>query len=75
MPDLGVATASLSLWFVEAGMEVEAGERLLEILTPGATFDIVAPASGWLALQEVMTADPVLPGQVLGHIEDHIPVS
>lgn len=70
MPDLGVPRASLSLWFVEAGDRVEEGERLLEVLAGPATFDLSAPAAGRLTRRTVLPDDSVVPGQVLGYIED-----
>jgi pyruvate/2-oxoglutarate dehydrogenase complex dihydrolipoamide acyltransferase (E2) component len=70
MPDLGVSRAVLSLWFVEPGSMVEEGERLLEILAGAATFDLAAPASGRLVECCARPTDRVLPGQVLGYIED-----
>jgi pyruvate/2-oxoglutarate dehydrogenase complex dihydrolipoamide acyltransferase (E2) component len=75
MPDLGVPRAVLSLWFLDAGAEVEEGERLLEILTGAATFDVSSPAAGRLVERCALPNDLVLPGQVLGYIEDPISLS
>src|SRR4051812_37439059 len=65
LPDLGVPSATLSLWFVEVGSHVEEGERLLEILAGAATFDLSAPVCGRLVRRSVLPTDRVLPGQVL----------
>ena len=68
MPELGTPQAELSLWFVELGVRVEEGERLLEILAGAATVDISAPTSGRLVKRCALPPDRVLPGQVLGYI-------
>ena len=44
LPDLGVARAALSLWYVHPGDRVYEGDRVAEVLIPGATFDVPAPA-------------------------------
>ena len=53
MPDLGVPRATLSVWFVEQGGVVDAGDRLLEILAGPAIFDLSAPACGKLVERPV----------------------
>ena len=75
MPELGTLRAELSVWFVDVGARVEEGERLLEILAGAATVDIAAPATGRLVRQCALPPDSVLPGQVLGYIENHIGTS
>jgi pyruvate/2-oxoglutarate dehydrogenase complex dihydrolipoamide acyltransferase (E2) component len=75
MPELGTRRAELSVWFVDLGARVEEGERLLEILAGAATVDLAAPASGRLVKQCAFPPDSVLPGQVLGYIENHIGTS
>ncbi len=69
MPDLGVPHAVVSLWFVDQGSQVDEGDRILEILTGPATFDIAAPASGQLVERCAFVNDPVLPGTTLGFID------
>ena len=66
-PDLG-ATARLSGWLVEIGERVHAGDRLVELLLPGLTYDVPAPATGQL-VQTAITAGDVRPGDHLGTIE------
>jgi pyruvate/2-oxoglutarate dehydrogenase complex dihydrolipoamide acyltransferase (E2) component len=68
MPDLGVAQATLSLWFVEESSNVHEGERLVEILAGAATFDICAPIDGQLVKRCTLPTDRVSPGQVLGYV-------
>lgn len=70
MPDFGVPQASLSAWFIDRGAAVEEGERLLEILTGAATVDVAAPTAGKLIKRCALPPDRVLPGQVLGYIEE-----
>ena len=48
LPDLGAAPVVLSLWFAGVGDTVFEGERLVEVLVAGATFDVSAPVSGKL---------------------------
>jgi pyruvate/2-oxoglutarate dehydrogenase complex dihydrolipoamide acyltransferase (E2) component len=68
LPDLGVSSARVSVWFAEPGDEVYEGERLVEVAIGGATFDVSAPASGRLAERFVMPPDDVQPQAVLGEI-------
>src|SRR5262245_23376836 len=48
LPELGAAPVWLSVWFADLGDAVYEGDRLVEVLVGGATFDVSAPASGWL---------------------------
>jgi pyruvate/2-oxoglutarate dehydrogenase complex dihydrolipoamide acyltransferase (E2) component len=70
LPDLGVGPLTLSVWFVEPGDPVLQGERVLEVLAEGATFDITAPATGKLLHKEAFSREYLTPGQVLGMIEE-----
>jgi pyruvate/2-oxoglutarate dehydrogenase complex dihydrolipoamide acyltransferase (E2) component len=74
LPELGPAatgeTAVLSLWLAEEGEEVLAGDRLVEVLVAGATFDVPAPASGILTEILAYPEDDLQPGQVLGLISE-----
>jgi len=69
LPDLGISPVVLSVWFADPGDEVFQGDRLVEVLAGGATFDVPAPVSGRLAEQRAFADDPLLPGQVLGVVE------
>ncbi len=69
LPDLGPARAVLSLWFVRPGERVYEGDRVAEVLIPGATFDVAAPATGTIAERLALPSDPLVTGQVLGTID------
>jgi pyruvate/2-oxoglutarate dehydrogenase complex dihydrolipoamide acyltransferase (E2) component len=69
LPDLGTPKATFSLWYVRPGDRVFEGDRVAEVLIPGATFDIDAPATGMLAEQLAFPQDALTPGHVLGWIE------
>ena len=69
LPDLGTPRAVLSLWYVRPGDRVYEGDRVAEVLIPGATFDVPAPATGVLVERAALPNDPVAAGQVLGMIE------
>lgn len=69
LPDLGTPRAVLSLWYAKPGDRVFPGDRVAEVLIPGATFDVPAPAAGVVAAQLVRANDPLTPGQVLGEID------
>lgn len=70
LPDLGLedAPARVSTWLTEPGESVLAGDRVVEVLVPGMTFDVAAPASGTLE-SVVRPADSlVFAGDILGMI-------
>lgn len=71
LPDLGSGSGEpvLSLWFVNPGEHVYAGDRLAEILLAGATFDVHAPVSGRLARKLAWPNDRLHKGQVLGLVD------
>jgi pyruvate/2-oxoglutarate dehydrogenase complex dihydrolipoamide acyltransferase (E2) component len=69
LPELGTGPAILGCWFADHGEMVFAGDRLLEILVEGATFDVPAPATGKLLEKTAFPRDLVHPGQVLGVVE------
>jgi pyruvate/2-oxoglutarate dehydrogenase complex dihydrolipoamide acyltransferase (E2) component len=50
LPELGIEGGPIvvSLWLVERGSRVEAGEPVLEVLAGVATVDLPAPADGVL---------------------------
>src|ERR1700686_598774 len=49
MPDVGAEMPSLNLWFAQPGDAVYAGDRLVELLLNGTTFDVSSPSTGRLA--------------------------
>ena len=59
----------LSLWFADPGEVVYEGDRLVEVLVNGATFDVPAPATGRLVQQLVFPDELISAGQVLGTVE------
>jgi pyruvate/2-oxoglutarate dehydrogenase complex dihydrolipoamide acyltransferase (E2) component len=70
LPELGSPHARFSLWHISVGDRVNEGDRVAEVLIPGATFDVPAPAGGTLAERLTLPNDPLNPGQVLGVIEE-----
>jgi len=70
LPDLGAAPIQLSLWFVDLGGHVLAGDRLVEVIVSGASFDVAAPATGTLRERLALPRDSLVPGQVLGVLEE-----
>jgi pyruvate/2-oxoglutarate dehydrogenase complex dihydrolipoamide acyltransferase (E2) component len=69
LPELGAAPLALSVWFADLGDQVYEGDRLVEVLADGATFDVSAPATGRLAEKRAWPDDHLAPGQVLGVVE------
>ena len=69
MPEVGAAPVWLSVWFADVGDDVYEGDRLVEVLTGGATFDVSAPATGKLAEKRAWPRERLQPGQVLGVLE------
>ena len=68
LPDLGAGTATISVWYANVGDPVFEGERVVEVLVAGATFEVTAPAGGRLLAKAAYDGDQVTPGQVLGMI-------
>jgi 2-oxoglutarate dehydrogenase E2 component (dihydrolipoamide succinyltransferase) len=66
LPDLGSAPVVLSVWFADLGDSVYEGDRIVEVLVDGATFDVPSPATGILAEKLAWTDDRLNAGQVLG---------
>ena len=69
LPDLGTPRVTFSLWYVRVGDRVIEGDRVAEVLIPGATVDVHASVSGTLAEQLAFPNDALAAGQVLGWIE------
>jgi pyruvate/2-oxoglutarate dehydrogenase complex dihydrolipoamide acyltransferase (E2) component len=70
LPDLGVGPVTLSHWYAEPGDAVLAGERIVEVLTEGATFEVTSPATGRLVAKQAFPREPLVAGQTLGAIEE-----
>ena len=69
LPEVGAAPVRLSLWFAAPGDLVFEGDRLVEVVVAGATFDVSAPATGRLIERHAWPRDLLTPGQVLGVLE------
>jgi pyruvate/2-oxoglutarate dehydrogenase complex dihydrolipoamide acyltransferase (E2) component len=69
LPNVGAAPLVLSVWFADLGDTVYEGDRLVEILANGATFDVSAPATGRLTEKRALPDDQLGPGQLLGTVE------
>jgi len=72
LPELGLPghqRVTLSAWYARPGDLVFEGDRLVEVLTDGATFDVPSPATGRLAELSAYPRDVLRAGQVLGVIE------
>jgi pyruvate/2-oxoglutarate dehydrogenase complex dihydrolipoamide acyltransferase (E2) component len=70
LPELGAGPAVLSVWFADVGEPVFEGDRLVEVLVGGATFDVAAPATGRLVEKRALVNDELRTGQVLGVVGD-----
>ena len=68
LPDLGTERVTFSLWYVRPGERVFKGDRVAEVLFPGATYDVPAPANGVLTERLALPNDALVPGQVLGFV-------
>ena len=70
-PDLGAeGPVRVSAWLVDVGETVRAGDRLVELLLPGLTYDVPAPVEGWLVEIRAGANRDVGPGDVLGCIRE-----
>ena len=70
MPDVGDERPAVNLWFAQPGDRVYTGDRLVELLFDGATFDVSAPVNGRLVEKTARPGEQPTPGQVLGWIEE-----
>jgi pyruvate/2-oxoglutarate dehydrogenase complex dihydrolipoamide acyltransferase (E2) component len=70
VPELGSDRVTFSLWHVRAGDRVTEGDRVAEVLIPGAVFDVSAPVTGVLAERGAQPGDALAVGQVLGEIQE-----
>jgi pyruvate/2-oxoglutarate dehydrogenase complex dihydrolipoamide acyltransferase (E2) component len=69
LPELGAHPIRLSVWFVDSGDCVYEGDRVVEVLSNGATFDVVSPITGRFVEKKAHPDDFLVPGQVLGVME------
>ncbi len=70
LPELTEAEAEIRVgsWFVEPGWFVEEGDRVVEVLLSGITFDVTSPVTGVLERIDLPIDAVVAPGDVLGWI-------
>jgi pyruvate/2-oxoglutarate dehydrogenase complex dihydrolipoamide acyltransferase (E2) component len=75
LPDLGLddQPLTISLWLVEVGSEVAAGDRLVELTADGVTIDLPSPASGVLVETLAIEEEEVQIGQILAVIDGEVP--
>ena len=71
LPELGAHNepVRISCWLADLGELVDEGDRLVEVLIHGVTFDVPAPASGMLVRIETSFDADVRTGDTLGWIE------
>ncbi|MCA9015159.1 MAG: lipoyl domain-containing protein [Planctomycetaceae bacterium] len=71
VPALGNAQRRLtvSLWLTRVGEPVVTGDRVVELLIAGVTFDVVSPCTGVVVACECQPGVEVEAGTVLGWIE------
>ena len=68
LPDLGIPLVAVGVWYAQPGDQVYYGDRLVEVIVDGATFDVTAPATGVFAERLAHTRDRVGPGAILGAV-------
>tara|TARA_B100000029_G_scaffold354245_1_gene347030 strand:- start:365 stop:610 length:246 start_codon:yes stop_codon:yes gene_type:complete len=70
LPEIGAtAPLAISCWLVDTGEWVERGDRVVELVTPGSTFDVAAPMAGRLSRIDTPMDTRVATGDILGWIE------
>ena len=74
VPDLGSGDEPLSLsgWLVDEGDLILAGDRVVEVLFPGLTFDIIAESNGRLVEIEQAIDTTIRVGDILGWLDDAV---
>ncbi len=72
LPELctGDETIRVSAWLVDPGDAVEVGDRVVEVLVRGMTFDVSSLAAGVITRIEKPLDSEIAPGKVLGWIEE-----
>jgi 2-oxoglutarate dehydrogenase E2 component (dihydrolipoamide succinyltransferase)/2-oxoisovalerate dehydrogenase E2 component (dihydrolipoyl transacylase) len=66
-PELGAA-GTFGLWLVRPGERVYAGDRLAEVLIPGAVVDVSAACGGTVGLLAARPGDTVDGSTILGSL-------
>ena len=71
VPDRGdLGPILLSLWLVQEGEAVQAGDRVAELLAGPATYDLASPIAGRLSQCLVDESQEVQTGQTLAWIDE-----
>jgi pyruvate/2-oxoglutarate dehydrogenase complex dihydrolipoamide acyltransferase (E2) component len=72
IPELGAdeLPVTISSWLVDPGENVEPGDRLVELLVAGMTFDVAAADSGVLQTVARDVNSRVQPGEIVGWIAE-----
>ena len=68
-PEVGASDLRVSMWLIDAGDRAEQGERVVELLSPGMTFDVPMPIAGRITAIERSSGEIVQAGDVLAWIE------
>lgn len=68
LPDLGVPDAVVGAWYALPGDHVYLGERVVEVIVNGATFDVTSPATGTLLERSALPGDHIKSGAILGAV-------
>ena len=70
LPDLNAATevVRVSCWLVNLNDTVSTGDRLVEVILPGLTFDISSPTCGTVCRIEKGFDSVIQAGDILGWI-------
>lgn len=72
VPELGSPSIRFSLWHVAVGDTVVEGDRVAELVIPGAIFDVSAPVSGTLIERTAQPGDAVVVHQVIGTLREDL---
>lgn len=67
-PELGAERGRVTVWLVEVGEEVAAGDRVVEVLLPGLSLDVAAGVDGVVSRVERRSHREVGSGEVLGWV-------
>jgi len=70
LPEIGAGQLpiQISSWLVALGENVLEGDRIVELVLPGITFDVNAPADGRLVRIEKFSGAVVNEGDLLGQL-------
>ena len=68
-PAVNANVLELPAGLVDPGDRVYEGDRVVEVLSNGATFDVSSPVTGRFIEKKAQPDDPLVPGQWLGMVE------